>query len=558
MPGRYVPFKTAVVGAFLIAITGDLRAEPQRWTTEAVVGSVISSVEAGSAKRIDQPFEVTEATILQIQEALASGTVTSSELVDRYTARIAAYDQDGPLLNAIRNLSPRASSVARERDLARKNGPGGGPLSGIPVIIKDNINTNDQPTTAGSVALAGSIPNEDAFITRQLRAAGAIILAKGNLTEFANYLTAGMPAGYSSLGDYVYNPYDPRPAPDGRPLLSPGGSSSGPGVAAAASFAAATIGTETSGSILSPASQNSLAGIKPTTGLASRTGIIPIASSQDTAGPLARTVTDAAILLGAITAADPDDPATQVPDRVVYSDYTPFLDPNALQGARIGIAFGLNSLGNPAYYYYQLTLVQRAIIDAAADVMRAQGAEVFFVEIQTAQELAVFNSSVLRYEFKRDLNAYLSALPKTAAVHSLAEVIAFNDAYPDQTRFRFGQTLARASEATDLDAERAQYLADRATDLRLSRDEIDRVMSANQLDALLFGANFGAAIGAKAGYPSVIVPGGYLSSDNSPFGVTFTGRAWSEPRLIGLAYAYEQASALRRPPDTTPPLAGAK
>ncbi len=431
-------------------------------------------------------------------------------------------------------------------------------MFGIPIILKDNINKNDQPTTAGSVALADSIPTDDAFITRQLREAGAIILAKANLTEFANYLTAGMPAGYSSLGDYVYNPYDPRPAPDGRPLLSPGGSSAGPGVAAAASFAAATIGTETSGSILSPASQNSLVGIKPTVGLASRTGIIPIASSQDTAGPLARTVTDAAILLGAITAADPDDPATQVPDRVVYSDYTPFLDASALQGARIGIAFGLNAAGNPAYYYYSLTLAQRAIIDAAADVMRGLGAEVFFVEIETAQALAVFNSSVLRYEFKRDLNAYLSTLPPTAAVHSLAEVIAFNDAYPDQTRFRFGQTLARASQATDLDAERAQYLADRAMDLRLSRDEIDRVMGANQLDALLFGANFGAAIGAKAGYPSVIVPGGYLSTDASPFGVTFTGPAWSEPRLIGLAYAYEQAAALRRPPETTPPLAAAK
>jgi amidase len=554
MLGRYVPFKV-VVGAFsLTAITGSLQAQALRWTTE------VSTVETASGKRTAQPspFEVTEATIPQIQEALASGMVTSSELVDRYTARIDAYDQAGPRLNAIRDLDPMASSLARELDLARKHGKGGGPLFGIPIILKDNINKNDQPTTAGSVALAGSIPTDDAFITRQLREAGAIIRAKANLTEFANYLTVGMPAGYSSLGDYVYNPYDPRSAPDGRPLLSPGGSSSGPGVAAAASFAAATIGTETSGSILSPASQNSLVGIKPTVGLASRTGIIPIASSQDTAGPLARTVTDAAILLGAITAADPEDPATQVPDRVVYSDYTPFLDANALQGARIGIAFGLNSAGNPAYYYYSLNLPQRAIIDAAVDLMRSIGAEVFFVEIETAQALAGFNSSVLRYEFKRDLNAYLSTLPPSAEVHSLAEVIVFNDAYPDQTRLRFGQSLARASEATDLDAERAQYLADRATDLRLSRDEIDRVIGANQLDALLFGANFGAAIGAKAGYPSVIVPGGYFSADDSPFGVTFTGTAWSEPRLIGLAYAFEQAAALRVPPQSTPPLAATK
>jgi amidase len=295
-------------------------------------------------------------------------------------------------------------------------------------------------------------------------------------------------------------------------------------------------------------------GIKPTVGLASRTGIIPIASSQDTPGPLARTVTDAAILLGTITEADPDDPATQVPDRVVYSDYTPFLDPNALQGARIGIAFGRTPGGVNTYFYYSLTLPQRAIVDSAVDVMRSLGAEVFFVEIETANALAFFNSSVLRYEFKRDLNAYLSTLPPSANVHSLAEVIAFDDAYPDQTRFRYGQSLAIASQNTDLDAERQHYLDDRAMDLQLSRDEIDRVTAVYQLDALLFGANNGAAIGAKAGYPSICVPGGYLSTDGSPFGVTFTGVAWSEPRLLGLAYAYEQATALRYPPPTTPPL----
>jgi amidase len=560
MLGRYIPFKAVVVGAFsLTAVTGNLRAQTPRRPTEAVSGSVFATVDAASERQAGpSPFEVAEATVPQLQEALASGRVTSSELVGRYTARIEAYDRTGPRLNSIRDLDPAASALARELDLARKHGKGGGPLFGIPIILKDNIDKNDQPTTAGSVALEGSIPPEDAFIIRQLREAGAILLAKANLTEFANYLTVGMPAGYSSLGDYVLNPYDPRTAPDGRPLLSPGGSSSGPGVAAAASFAAATIGTETSGSILSPANQNSLVGIKPTVGLASRTGIIPIASSQDTAGPLARTVTDAAILLGAITAADPDDPATQVPDRVVYTDYTPFLEADALRGARIGIAFGRNTAGNPVYYYYGLTSAQRAIIDAAADVMRGLGADVFFVEIETAQALSSFNSSVLRYEFKRDLNAYLSTLPPSAAVHSLADVIAFNDAYPDQTRFRFGQSLARASEATDLDAERPQYLADRATDLRLSRDEIDRVIGAHNLDALLFGANNGAAIGAKAGYPSLIVPGGYLSSDGSPYGVTFTGAAWSEPRLIGLAYAFEQSAQARRPPESTPPLAAAK
>src|SRR5438445_4946557 len=250
-------------------------------------------------------FEVTEASIPQLQAALEAGQVTSRDLVELYLARIAAYDRDGPRLNAIRHLNAQARQVADQRDQDRQNGTGGGPLFGIPIVVKDNINTQDQPTTAGSVALEGSVPADDAFIVKKLREAGAIILAKANLTEFANYLTTGMPSGYSSLGDFVFDPYDPRPDPtqaDGRPILTPGGSSSGPGVAAAASFAAATIGTETSGSILSPSNQNSLVGIKPTVGLASRTGIIPIASSQDTAGPLARTVTDAATMLGAIPA----------------------------------------------------------------------------------------------------------------------------------------------------------------------------------------------------------------------------------------------------------------
>jgi amidase len=497
-------------------------------------------------------FEVTEASIPQLQAALAAGQVTSRELAELYLQRIAAYDQDGPRLNAIRHLNDKALQTADQRDQDRQEGRSGGPLFGIPIIIKDNINTSDQPTTAGSLALDGSIPADDAFIVKKLQEAGAIVLAKANLTEFANYLTTGMPSGYSSLGNFVFNPYDPRRVPnppDGGPILDPGGSSAGSGAATAASFAAAAIGTETSGSILSPSNQNSLVGIKPTVGLASRTGIIPIASSQDTPGPMARTVTDAAIMLGAITPADPDDPATQVPGRTVYSDYTPFLDANALLGARIGIAFGPGGR-----YYDGLSAAQKSIVDAAIEVMRNRGADVFRVEIKTAQTLAEFDSSVLRYEFKRDLNAYLAALPSQARVHSLAEVIAFNDAYWNQYRFRYGQVLARASQATDLNAAQPQYLKDRATDLRLSRDEIDRVVAANSLDALLFSANNGAAIGAKAGYPSVIVPAGYLTPNAAPYGITFLGPAWSEPRLLALAYAYEQASQARRPPPSTPPL----
>ena len=268
MLSRYNHSRIILLGAFaLAAITINVGAQPEYRTPNSVAGS---------------GFEVYEATIPQIQDALTSGAVTSAELVDRYVARIDAYDQDGPRINSIRDLNPMASSIAAELDRLRRKGRGGGPLFGIPIILKDNINTNDQPTTAGSVALEGSVPLEDAFITRQLRDAGAIILAKGNLTEFANYLAIGMPAGYSSLGDFVFNPYDPRPDPrfpDGRPILSPGGSSSGPGASAASSFAAGAFGTETSGSILSPGSANSLVGVKPTVGLASRTGIIPIASS---------------------------------------------------------------------------------------------------------------------------------------------------------------------------------------------------------------------------------------------------------------------------------------
>jgi amidase len=491
-------------------------------------------------------FEVTEVSIPQLQAALESGQVSSRELVELYLARIAAYDQNGPRLNAIRHLNEQALQVADQRDRDRQNGVRGGPLFGIPILIKDNINTQDQPTTAGSVALEGSIPPDDAFIVKQLKDAGAIILGKANLNEFANFVASTMPDGYSSLGNFVFNPYDPRPdtdQPDGRPILSPGASSAGSGVAAAASFAAATIGTETSGSILWPSSQDSLAGIKPTVGLASRTGIIPIASSQDTAGPMARTVIDAATLLGAMTAGDPDDPATQVVDRIVYSDYTQFLNADALRGARIGIARGFSDdIGVP----------QQAIM-----TMTSLGAEVFPVQITTAQALSDSYGDhlfVLQYEFKRDLNAYLSTLPATARVHSLADVIAFNNAYWNQYRFRFGQGNLLAAQTLDLDAARPQYLAARAKDLQLSRDEIDRVMAANNLDALLFSTISGADIGARAGYPSVIVPAGYLPRTGQPYGITFLGRAWSEPRLLALAYAFEQASLARKPPASTPPL----
>jgi len=501
-------------------------------------------------------FEVWEKTIPELLDALAANETTARDLVTAYLERIEAYDVNGPALNAIRHINRRALQIAHRLDQKRKHDRGSGPLFGIPIILKDNIDTVDQPTTAGSLALEGSVPLRDAFLTRELRQAGAVILGKANLTEFANFVGFNMPAGFSSLGDFSFNPYDPRRGPpDDRPILTPGGSSSGPGIVVAASLAAAAIGTETNGSILGPANQLSLVGIKPTVGLVSRSGIIPLARAQDTAGPLARTVTDAAIVLGAITAADAEDSATLAPERVAEHDYTRFLDVDALRGARIGVAWGRNAAGNPAYFYSALGPAQRALVDAAIVAMRTLGAEVFLVEIDTAQALSDTQfSSVVPYEFKRDLNAYLSRLRHRVPVRTLSDVIAFNDAYPDQSRFRFGQDILRISDAFDLDAMHDEYLADLALDRFLSRTGIDGALQTHNLDALLFGGVTGGGIGARAGYPSVIVPSGYLSTNGAPYGITFCGTAWSESRLIALAFAYEQATRMRRPPTTSPPL----
>ena len=480
-------------------------------------------------------FDPVEATIPEIQAAVRRRQITYEQLVRVYLQRIEAYDRSGPKLNSIRHMNPKAIEIARDRD--RHRGGHHGPLYGIPVLLKDNIDTADEPTTAGSVALANNIPPRDAFVTRQLRAAGAIIIGKANLTEFANYIANNMPAGYSSLGGYVLNPYNPTLNDKGEPALSPGGSSAGPGAAVAASLVAVAIGSETTGSILSPTSQNSLAGIKPTVGLISRSGVIPIAASQDTLGPMARTVTDAAILLGALTARDPEDAATdrgQVPD-----DYREFLMRDGLKDARIGIARAT---------WDRLKDDRKKILERAIAALKEQGAVVMDVEIESAKEMAGFQSSVLRYEFKRDLNHYLSGTAPSNPTRTLADVIAFNI---KANALKYGQALAIASNDTDLESARAKYEADRAKDLRLSRAEgIDLTMRRHHLDAILFPSNFGAAMPAKAGYPSVIVPGGYLD-DGSPFGVTFTGLAWSEPTLIRLAYAFEQATKFRRPPAST-------
>lgn len=524
-------------------------------------------------------LDLVEATVPDLLKALQTKLVTSEQLVDMYLARIAAYDDAGPRLNAFLTLNPNALAEARALDAARHPGIERSPLYGIPVLLKDNVNTADMQTSAGSVALAGSVPPDDAFITKKLRDAGAIILGKATLTEFANFLTNGMPAGYSSLGGYGFNPYDPRELPggDGRAALSPGGSSSGSGIAVAANLVAVAIGTETSGSILSPASANMNVGIKPTVGLISREGIIPITADQDTAGPIARTVTDAAILLGVLAGHDPNDDATDacLTPGNCFSDYTRFLDKRALRGARIAVPpFAAN---------------RAVIMDAAIAVLRAQGAHVETVLPLGAQlpgcPSNVFPpaepwppagcASALFYGFKRDLNAYLATLGPGSMVHSLAEVIAFNTAHAAEA-LKYGQILAQLSNSIDVSpgsADTAQYTASRAQDIVLSRGALDSVYNGpdgqpgtvDDFDSILFSANSGAGTPAKAGYPSITVPGGFVpqpvppppadpTARPFPSGVTFSGRAFSEPRLIGLAYAFEQATRHRVPPESTPAL----
>ncbi len=566
-------------------------------------------------------FQLVEATIADIQDAFRSGTLTPEELVRMYLARIAAYDQAGPQLNSFMHVNEHALSAARalsvddldddgrdrgedpEADGRRK------PLFGVPVILKDNIDTADMPTTAGSIALGGSIPAKDAFITRKLRRAGAIILGKATLTEFANFISStGMPTGYSSQlrlqlfqrgGDltrvgYGFDPFDPRTDPrqafnDGRPALATGGSSSGPGIAVSANLATVGVGTETSGSILSPATQNLLVGIKPTVGLVSRTGIVPITADQDTAGPMARTVTDAAKLLGVLAGFDPQDPATAACLRPgnCFTDYTRFLKRGALRGARIAVphfGYWTDSLNRVV-----LSVEQQRVMNDAIAVLRAEGAIVEdFHEIPTQQELFDFGgcggipancSTVLLFGFKRDLNAYLAKLPAGAPVRTLADVIAFNNNFTInglQVGLKYGQGLAVAADSLDTRAgssHAARYLSDRAKDLDIAKTRgLDVVYK--DFDAVLFPANRGANAPARAGYPSIVVPAGFVANPTvapppflpptpfpdgfdakpAPYGVTFSGPAFSEPKLIGFAYAFEQATRHRRPPESTPPL----
>ena len=520
---------------------------------------------------------IVKATIADLQQALADGRVSSTDLVRAYLQRIEAYDRAGPRLNALREVNPEALAIAANIDAKRPAWPR--PLEGIPILVKDNIATADQQhTTAGSLALKDARAKEDATVVKLLRRAGVVIIGKANLTEFANIVAIDMPAGYSSLGGQVKNPYAPELDDGGVPIVSPGGSSSGSAVSVAAGLAAAAIGTETSGSLLSPANQNGVVTVKPTVGLISRAGIVPIAHSQDTAGPLTRTVRDAAILLNVLAVPDPLDPATNQLRRP--ADYTSDLDKDGLRGARIGVPSDPADLANDVYYG-PLPARAAAVMRGAIAVLEAQGATVVRASMPTegwiggpGTEMPILNRNpesptrsqparrpiVFVYELKHDLNLYLRDWAEATEMRSLTEVIAFNMANADRA-LRFGQDILLAAEATRGDLSELEYVSARQMDLRASRTlGLDAYMDENRLDAVLFPGATGAAIAAKAGYPSVQVPAGFVAGSRDkdtpeyPYGATFAGRAWSEPTLMRVAFAFEQATEARRPPPGVPSL----
>lgn len=482
---------------------------------------------------------IIEADMANMQAAMESGAVSSEDLVSVYLERIRKYDS---IINSILEINPEAIEIARALDRERKEKGSRGPLHGIPILLKDNIDTHDQMhTSAGSVALAGSIAAEDSFVASGLRSAGAILLGKANMTEWANFMSDTMWSGYSSRGGLVLNPYGPGE-------LFVGGSSSGSAAAVAANLAAAAIGTETSGSIISPSSQNSVVGMKPTVGLISRSGIIPIAHSQDSAGPITRTVADAAIILGALTGVDERDADTLSGMNRSFRDYTPFLDAGYLQHARIGI---------PRFYYKDLDEPRLAIIEAAIAVLKSKGATIID-PVKLPCEQTEWDRNVLRYEFKKDLNDYLAKLPETVPVHSLQDVIAFNEQHAE-TALKYGQGRLTWCEETSGTLTEQAYLDSLMKNREMSRTQgIDYALEEHRLDALLFlGSEGGSDLAARAGYPLITVPAGYAASGiitsggyttKGPQGVTFVGTAFSEPTLLKIAYGFEQAAKHRFPP----------
>ena len=527
---------------------------------------------------------------------MEEGRTTSRHLVQQYLTRIALYEDR---INATLAVNPNALKEADARDQERAQGNVRGPLHGIPLALKDNIHTTDMPTTGGAIAFEGLMPPYDATLTTNLRNAGAVILAKTNMTELANWVAGGptpMPGNYNGLAGYGLNPYDPRRDPreqtgDGRPVLATGGSSSGTGTAS--NFWAANVGTETSGSILSPANQNMLAAIKPTVGRISRYGILPITADQDTAGPMAKFVADTALLLGAMegATADPNDPATSRCTPPANRDYTAHLKTDGLKGARIGIP--------RAFYYTQvtppgatearggLTPEQAKVMSAAIEVLKQQGAVILdpadipsVVDKDPKNNFLTWSmcsgvdnargkdencSIVFKYGMKRDFNTWLASLGASAPLKTLTELRNYNITHVSRGTIKYGQSQLDISDEMDLQRDRARYEQDRKRDLAVSAVHgIDEVIKAQSLDALLFPAASGAALAAKPGYPTVIVPFGTVpnapspgfpegfKANYAPYGVSFTGLECSEPRLIELAYAFEQATRRRVPPPSAP------
>jgi amidase len=548
-------------------------------------------------------FHVVEITIPQIRAAMEEGRITSRELVTLYLARIGMYEDK---LHCIITVNPHALAEADERDRELSQGRIRGPLHGIPIALKDNVLTHDIVTTGGALAFDGYVPPYDATLVKNLREAGAIVIAKTGLSELANWVAGAptpMPGNYNAVRGFGFNPYDPRRDPrdtfsDGRPALATGGSSSGVGTAA--NFWLGNVGSETSGSILSPSNQNMLAAVKPTVGRISRYGVIPITADQDTAGPMARTVTDAAIMFGALESAapDPNDAATKACTPPPGRDYTRFLRADGLKGKRIGIP--------RAYFYDHIDLPGRSggaggggrggggfgnglnpeqarVMTEAIAILKAQGAEIVdpadipsIVTKDPGQNFALWGqcsgltnvkgkdsdcSVVLKYGMKRDFNAWLATLGASAPVKTLTELRQWNITHISAGAIRYGQSQLDISDEMDVRADRPRYESDRAKDILLAgTNGIDAVMKANRLDAILFPGASGAAIAARPGYPTVIVPFGMVpnaptppfpagfDAKPQPFGVSFTGMACSEPKLLEMGYAFEQATKRRAPP----------
>ncbi|MFD1468942.1 amidase [Hymenobacter caeli] len=499
-----------------------------------------------------EAFALHEATVADLQQHMQAGKYTARALCELYLKRIAEVNTQGPALRAVLETNPDALKLADGLDAERKAGKVRGPLHGIPVLLKDNIDTGDQQqTTAGALALAGHKAAQDAFIVKQLRAAGAIVLGKTNLSEWANFRSSRSTSGWSSRGGQTKNPY----------VLdrTPSGSSAGSGAAAAASLCAVAVGTETDGSVVSPSSVNGLVGLKPTVGLLSRTGIIPISATQDTAGPMARTVRDAALLLAALTGEDPADAATKGSAAHAQADYTKFLDTNALKGKRLGVEKSHLTGTSPA-----IALMQQAVA-----ALKAQGATV--VEVEVAKPVGALGDAeyqVLLYEFKDGLNKYLAGA--NAGIKTLADVIAFNTQHAAQAMPFFQQETLEAAQKTDGLAS-AKYRAALARSQGGARKIVDNLLQANKLDAIIgittgpagcidlvngdysSGLDFSSPA-AMAGYPHLTVPMG--QAHGLPVGLSFVGPAWAEGPLLGLGYAYEQATKLRKAPELRGPLAG--